>query len=308
MPRHRARPYDLVIHQLGNGPAHAFVYPLLAQAPGLLVLHDLVLHHSRAAMLLDTAAVRAYAADPSSVRLRDATLGGREAYAERGRVRVPREARRLVAAHEGTVGRLLPYAYPLFHLPVAVSRATAVHNLAMAARDRGGGGRRPRSCRWRCRRAAAGPRVRRGGRLRARVGGRIGRVRGRVLRPADAGEAGGDGGAGGGAGGGRTLPSSACCWWAPCPTARALDAMLERARPAGRTDVAGRVEMDELPAHIEAADVVAHLRYPTAGETSAALLRVLAQGRPASSPTSRTSATCPTTPWCARTWPTRRAT
>ena len=36
----------------------------------------------------------------------------------------------------------------------------------------------------------------------------------------------------------------------------------------------------ELAAHIEAADVVAHLRYPTARETSAALLRVLAQGRP----------------------------
>src|SRR5204863_5629090 len=30
----------------------------------------------------------------------------------------------------------------------------------------------------------------------------------------------------------------------------------------------------------EAADAVAHLRYPTARETSAALLRVLAQGRP----------------------------
>jgi hypothetical protein len=31
---------------------------------------------------------------------------------------------------------------------------------------------------------------------------------------------------------------------------------------------------------MEAADLVAHLRYPTARETSAALLRVLAQGRP----------------------------
>jgi glycosyltransferase involved in cell wall biosynthesis len=41
------------------------------------------------------------------------------------------------------------------------------------------------------------------------------------------------------------------------------------------------VPLAELPAHIEAADVVAHLRYPTARETSAALLRVLAQGRPA---------------------------
>ena len=42
----------------------------------------------------------------------------------------------------------------------------------------------------------------------------------------------------------------------------------------------GRVAIEELPRYVEAADVVAHLRYPTARETSAALLRVLAQGRP----------------------------
>jgi hypothetical protein len=41
----------------------------------------------------------------------------------------------------------------------------------------------------------------------------------------------------------------------------------------------GRVPLADLPVHVEAADVVAHLRYPTARETSAALLRVLAQGR-----------------------------
>ena len=34
---------------MGNGPAHAFAYDLAVAAPGLLVLHDLVLFHSRAA-------------------------------------------------------------------------------------------------------------------------------------------------------------------------------------------------------------------------------------------------------------------
>jgi hypothetical protein len=50
----------------------------------------------------------------------------------------------------------------------------------------------------------------------------------------------------------------------------------------GLRDVAiltGRVPLEELPLSIEAADVVVHLRYPSARETSAALLRVLAQGR-----------------------------
>ncbi len=66
----------------------------------------------------------------------------------------------------------------------------------------------------------------------------------------------------------------------PVPDRAALDRRLERLGVCGRTVVTGRVPFAEIPAHIEAADLVAHLRYPTARETSAALLRVLAQGRP----------------------------
>ena len=277
--RHRARPYDLVVHQLGNGPAHAFVYPLLAQAPGLLVLHDLVLHHSRAAMLLDTAAVRAYAADPSNARLRHATLGGRETYRSEVAYAYPREARRLVAAHEATVGRLLPYAYPLFHLPVAVSRATAVHNLAMErAIEEQVAGARVLQLAMPARRVPV--RAAEVAEIRARVGGgaealvvgcfglltpekRVETVARAVARAAE------------------DLPSIRLLLVGPVPDAAALEAMLAALGVRERTHVAGRVDMDALPAHIEAADVVAHLRYPTAGETSAALLRVLAQGRPA---------------------------
>jgi glycosyltransferase involved in cell wall biosynthesis len=60
----------------------------------------------------------------------------------------------------------------------------------------------------------------------------------------------------------------------------ALDDMLRRVGVRSRTVVTGRVPFWTLPAHMEAADLVVHLRYPTARETSAALLRVLAQGRP----------------------------
>ena len=277
--RHRARPYDLVIHQLGNGPAHAFVYPLLARAPGLLVLHDLVLHHSRAAMLLDTEAVRAYAADPSNAHLRDATLGGREAYAREVAYAYPREARRLVAAHEGTVGRLLPYAYPLFHLPVAVSRMTAVHNAAMArAIEEEVAGARVAQVAMPARREAV--RASSVAEIRSRVGGdgdafvvgcfglltpekRVETAARAVARAA------------------ADVPSIRLLLVGPVPDAAALAAMLAAVGVLERTTVAGRVEMAALPAHMEAADVVVHLRYPTAGETSAALLRVLAQGRPA---------------------------
>jgi glycosyltransferase involved in cell wall biosynthesis len=66
----------------------------------------------------------------------------------------------------------------------------------------------------------------------------------------------------------------------PVPDREALSALLSRVGPRRSAIVTGRVPFAELPVHIEAADVVAHLRYPTARETSAALLRVLAQGRP----------------------------
>ena len=40
----------------------------------------------------------------------------------------PGRGARLFAAQLGTVGNLLPYAYPLVRLPVEASRAIAVHN------------------------------------------------------------------------------------------------------------------------------------------------------------------------------------
>ncbi|HSC28575.1 MAG TPA: glycosyltransferase [Vicinamibacterales bacterium] len=48
----RQRPYDLVVHQLGNSRHHEFQWPYLVRYPGLLVLHDGHLHHARAAGLL----------------------------------------------------------------------------------------------------------------------------------------------------------------------------------------------------------------------------------------------------------------
>jgi glycosyltransferase involved in cell wall biosynthesis len=66
----------------------------------------------------------------------------------------------------------------------------------------------------------------------------------------------------------------------PVPDQARLESELDRLGVRGRTVFTGRVPLAELAEHIEAADVVVHLRYPTARETSAALLRVLAQGRP----------------------------
>jgi glycosyltransferase involved in cell wall biosynthesis len=59
-----------------------------------------------------------------------------------------------------------------------------------------------------------------------------------------------------------------------------LASTLRRASIVGRTVLAGRLDHEDFLAAMSLTDAVAHLRYPTARETSAALLRVMAQGRP----------------------------
>ena len=44
--------YDLCVYQLGNAPCHDYMWAYLVRFPGLVVLHDGQLHHSRGRMLL----------------------------------------------------------------------------------------------------------------------------------------------------------------------------------------------------------------------------------------------------------------
>ncbi len=275
--RHAAQPYDAVVYQMGNGPAHAFLYPLLARVPGLLVLHDLVLHHSRARMFLESPEARAYAADPTSGTRRAAALRPFGEYAAELRYAYPASAERLAEAHLATIGALLPYAYPLFRIPVEVSRATAVHNEFMAAAIRD---EVPDAAVFRIpmpvEPEAVGAEAVAALRRRYPLGPdafvaacfglltpekRIATVAHAVGRAAG------------------SLATLRLLLVGPAPDRRALDRMLGRAGIADRTIVAGHVPFDDIAAHLALADVAVHLRYPTARETSAALLRLLAQGR-----------------------------
>ena len=276
--RHAARPYDAVVYQMGNGPAHAFLYPLLARIPGLLVLHDLVLHHSRARIFLDAPEARAYAADPSSASLRAAALRPLAEYTEELRYSYPAAAERLAEAQLATVGALLPYAYPLFRIPVEVSRATAVHNdyMAAAVREEVAGAAVVRvpmpiepqavsidvvdALRLRYGISPSAFVVASFGLLTSEK--RVATVAHAVGRAAS------------------SLPSLRLLLVGAVPYRAALDEALARAGVADRTIVTGRVPISELAPHLMLADVAVHLRYPTARETSAALLRLLAQGRP----------------------------
>lgn len=42
---HRRHPYDAIVYHMGNSPAHTSIWETLRQLPGVVVLHDFVLHH-----------------------------------------------------------------------------------------------------------------------------------------------------------------------------------------------------------------------------------------------------------------------
>jgi glycosyltransferase involved in cell wall biosynthesis len=41
----RHRPYDALLYHMGNSPVHAWIWRAMQRVPGVLVLHDFVLHH-----------------------------------------------------------------------------------------------------------------------------------------------------------------------------------------------------------------------------------------------------------------------
>jgi glycosyltransferase involved in cell wall biosynthesis len=276
--RHRERPYDVAVYQMGNGPDHAFLYEPLLRVPGLLVLHDLVLHHARARHFLDSPAARAYAADPSSAVLRDAARPSLQAYRDEVAYSYPSAGARLPEAQLATTGALLPYAYPLLRIPVEASRAVAVHNdyMAEAVREEV-----PAATVVRIPMAAEPSPTDAGvvSSLRTTLG----------LRPDDfvvgclgllTPEKGIDTVGRAVARAASFLPRLRLLLVGSVPDRERLLVQLARLGVAERTVVAGRVPLEELAAYMEAMDLAVHLRYPTARETSAALLRLLAQGRP----------------------------
>jgi glycosyltransferase involved in cell wall biosynthesis len=278
LARHRERPFDLAIYQMGNGAAHDFLYEPLRAVPGLLVLHDLVLHHARARMFLESPEALAYARDTGSAERRrelQAVLAG---YSAEVAYSYPTAAGRLDRVHLNTTGPLLPYAYPLFRLPVESSRLVATHNSFMAEAVRAEVAEMevaviPMSATPRTVAPAAVAALREwlglapGDFVVGSFGLLTREKQIETLARAVARAA-------------RHLPSLRLLLVGPAPGGLGLTSLLDRLGVLRRTVITGRVPLWTWPAHMEAADVVVNLRYPTARETSAALLRLLAQGRP----------------------------
>jgi glycosyltransferase involved in cell wall biosynthesis len=273
-----SKAYDVVIYQMGNAPAHDFMYEWMERIPGAVVLHDLVLHHSYARRYLESPDSLAYAADPSSREKKGKAEKQHQSYREAIEGVYPGQGERLKDAQLNSSGDLLPYAFPLFEPALAGALAAGAHNSFMVEAIRAA--RPDLPCvelAMPTERAVVEP-----GRLaalRARLGlaetdlvvgcfglltreKRIETVARAVARIAEIHQ------------GVRLLLAG------PVADPDWLTSVLGRASMLPRTVVAGRLDHDDFLAAMALTDVVVHLRYPTARETSAALLRVMAQGRP----------------------------
>lgn len=276
--RAAAEPYDAVIYQMGNAPAHDFMYEWMERVPGVVVLHDLVLHHSFARRYLESPESRDYAADPSNHEKRLRAEKSHASYLEAVEKSYPGTGERLKDAHFNSAGDLLPYAFPLFEPALAHALAVGVHNSCMAEAVRAA--RPDMECfklampvREQAVSAAstAALRTRLGLSVNSPIVGcfglvtrekRIETVARAIARLAE-------------------IHSNVRLLLAgPVSDPPWLGALLDRTGVSPRAVVAGRLEPGDFVAAMALTHAVVHLRYPTGRETSAALLRVMAQGRP----------------------------
>jgi glycosyltransferase involved in cell wall biosynthesis len=58
--RNIKNPYQLIIYQMGNSDYHQYIYPFLLSHPGMMVLHDYNLHHSRLKYFVERKNLTAY--------------------------------------------------------------------------------------------------------------------------------------------------------------------------------------------------------------------------------------------------------
>jgi glycosyltransferase involved in cell wall biosynthesis len=260
--RHRAHPYDLTIYQIGNSSHHDYIWPYLFRYPGLTVLHDVHVHHARAAALLRTRRPgdfrREFAANHPDVSADLAELA--------------------VAGFDNH----LYYAWPMCRLIVEGSRLTAVHAPPMAAQLR----EAFREARITTIRLAHGERLsdERIAQTRARVRRAYGIMDEAVLF-----------GVFGGLTPDKRIPQILDALTATVPYApsahlllagagaRHYDALadVQRRRLEDRVTVTGYLATDsELTDCIAACDVSLNLRWPTAREMSGPWLRALAAARP----------------------------
>jgi len=105
--RNRLSPYDLNVYQMGNSLVHEYMYGYLFHYPGAIVFHDYCLHHSRARMLLMKGFMKEYSDETDAI--------------------YPEIPKLKEVVDSGAAGELLLYYFPFVKLLLQSCMAAAAH-------------------------------------------------------------------------------------------------------------------------------------------------------------------------------------
>jgi glycosyltransferase involved in cell wall biosynthesis len=250
--------FDVVLYQLGNNrDYHAAIYRTLQAHPGVVVLHELVLHHLVRDLTLSAGDAEAYVAEMRYAYGRTGEAVGRR-FLETG---VP----------------LDPWRYPLFERAVDASLGVIVHNRytrdrVLASRSAARTTVVPHHLSLEGLQESSPERARAvlgiapGTFAVATFGFVTPAKRPGVLLRAFARLR-------------RDIPEARLLIVGEVSPHFDFDGLLTPDLRAGVT-VTGRLELDRFLLHMQACDVAVNLRHPTAGETSGTVVRLLGMGKP----------------------------
>lgn len=249
--------YDLTVYHIGNNIVHHYMYGYFFDFPGLTVLHDFVLHHSRLSHYVKVKDLKGYMREMETIGNYDIA--------------------RIVASGMG--GEFLYYNFPMNKRVIECSRAVVVHNTYLKrVIENDYPGKKvfyiPENAR-----SHSVPEKKKKD-LRAKLGIPEGSIViatfgfmnetkkvnliSMVLR--------------------KLMPEHPNLYYIICGEDREGVVRRDYFDYPGiseRVKVSGYIEkLDHFVEYIEASDIVINLRFPTAGETSGTMIRSMAQGKP----------------------------
>lgn len=261
---HRSKGYDYLLYQMGNGLDHEAIYETALRFPGVVVLHDFILHHFIAGITLDRGNYKAYEAElcheygeKEGKQLAQRMVAPGTSAQDRFRLFMEHPLNRKllerslgVICHSHYVERLIRERVPdkpVQHIPMGIvipedhslDKAQARSVLGLNADEFivASFGRITPSKRLE-------PALRSFARFRQQY------PRSRYLLV------------------GESEPDYP------------IESILKSMALQDSVQLVGFSTLDDFHRYIQAADVCLNLRYPTAGETSAGLLRIMAAGKP----------------------------
>lgn len=256
--QHRFQPFDLCLYHMGNHICHAYIYETLRRHPGVVVLHDTVLHHFLAEYLAREEGAAAYAAafpdEEGRALLRRRRMGfwSHLDYFLYPGIRPVVEASRGIIVHSDTARQAVLRVVPTARVAVVrhhfgPQRSPYAHLPPEEVKRRLG----YRPDHW----LIVSPGIVTPSR---RIETLL-RVFAALL---------------------REFPQARCAIVGPDhPSLRIVDRVHE-AHLDGLVRITGFVDVPTFQSYILASDVVVNLRYPLAGETSGGLVRALGMGKP----------------------------